>query len=565
MAGMKYAELEHRELHPPDTAVALSTRVQIAVVARLRYELFRNSLHTFQGNMELFSGAMIALFYAVGGLGAGFGLGTAAWYFTWQHREDSLALLLWPIFLFWQLFPIMAAAYAENLDATSLLRFPLTYRAYVLIRLAYGSLEPSTFMVMLWLLGILLGIGVAKPALLPWAAFVLLAFALTNILLTRMIFAWIECWLGQRRSREILAVLFFLGMISFQVIGPAVGRSPKPSHSGLKFFLVRVTTVQKVLPPGLAADAIRLGSRGHIPSAIGALGLCCVYGLMFFWVLHMRLCAQYRGENLSETVASRGQGEMQPQAKAGWPVCGLAAPVAANFEKELRYLSRSGPMLLTLIMPVFMLLVFRLGPAARYGFLMRTPALAFPVGAAYMLLMLTNLIYNSFGGEGTGIQFLFASPARFRQILLGKNLAHITIFLLEVVLVWAAGCLLYRPPTLEVTITTLSAVLFAAPLNVAAGNLLSIYSPKKIEYGTFGRQRASHTTVLASFAIQLSVFGLSALVLLLSRPYGDLWLAALVFLALAGPAFLAYFFVLNRVDKIALERRENLIAELGRA
>jgi ABC-2 type transport system permease protein len=564
MAGMKYAEVGHGELQPAETAVAASTRVQIAVVARLRYELFRNSLHTFHGNMELFSRVMIALFYAAGGLGAGFGLGTAAWYFTSQHREDSLAFLLWPIFLFWQLFPIMAAAYAENLDATSLLRFPLTYRAYVLIRLAYGSLEPSTFMVMLWLLGILVGIGFAKPALLPWAALVLLAFALTNILLTRMIFAWIECWLGQRRTREILAVLFFLLMLSFQVIGPAASRYEKPARPGFTFFVVRVAAVQKVLPPGLSADAIALGSRGHVPTAMGALGFCCFYGLMFFWILHVRLYAQYRGENLSETVASRGQGEMQPAAKAGWPVFGLAAPVAASFEKELRYLARSGPMLLTLIMPLFMLLVFRLGPAG-YGFLMRTPAFAFPVGAAYMLLMLTNLIYNSFGAEGAGIQFLFASPARFRQILLGKNLAYMTIFFLEVVLVWGAVCLLYRPPTFDMTLTTLSAVLFAAPVNVAAGNLLSIYSPKKIEYGTFGRQRASHTTVLASFVVQLSVFGLSALVLFRSCQYGDLWLATLVFLAFAGLAFLGYFLVLDRVDKIALERRENLISELGRA
>jgi ABC-2 type transport system permease protein len=562
---MKYAELEHNELHQAETAVALSTRVQIAVVARLRYELFRNSLHTFHGNMELFSRVIIALFYAAGGLGAGFGLGTAAWYFTSQPHEDSFAFLLWPIFLFWQLFPIMAAAYAENLDATSLLRFPLSYRAYVLIRLAYGSLEPFTFMVMLWLLGILVGIGFAKPALLPWAALVLLAFALTNILLTRMIFAWIECWLGQRRTREILAVLFFLVMISVQLIGPAAGRYEKPTRPRLVFFVVRVAAVQKVLPPGLAADAIALGSRGHIPSATAALGFCCLYGLLFFWVLHVRLYAQYRGENLSETVASRAQGEMQPAATAGWPVFGLAAPVAASFEKELRYLSRSGPMLLTLIMPVFMLLVFRLGPAGRYGFLMQTPAFAFPLGAAYMLLMLTNLIYNSFGGEGAGIQFLFASPARFRQILLGKNLAHMTIFFLEVVLVGVAVCLLYRPPTLAMTITTLSAVLFAAPVNMAAGNLLSIYSPKKIDYGTFGRQRASHTTVLASFAVQVSVFALSALVLFRSRQYGDLWLAALVFLGLAGLAFLGYFLVLDRVDKIAMERRENLISELGRA
>jgi hypothetical protein len=127
-----------------------------------------------------------------------------------------------------------------------------------------------------------------------------------------------------------------------------------------------------------------------------------------------------------------------------------------------------------------------------------------------------------------------------------------------------AVCLLYRPPALDMTITTISAVLFAAPVNLAMGNLLSIYSPKKIEYVTFGRQRASQTTVLASFAVQLSVLGLSALVLFLSNHDGGLWLATLVFLLLAGPAFLGYFLVLDRVDKLALKRREVLLSELGR-
>jgi ABC-2 type transport system permease protein len=560
---MKYTEAEHPELSHAETANPASTALQIAAVARFRYQLFRNSLRTLQGNVELLSRAIISLFYAIGGFGAGFGLAAAAWYFTSQHHEESLAFLLWPIFLFWQLFPIMSSAYAESLDSSTLLRFPLTYRGYAMIRVVDGSFEPSTLMVMLWLLGIMSGITYANPSLSPWAALVLLAFILTNVLLTRMVFAWIERWLAQRRTREILAVTFFLVIISVQLIGPLASGYHGRSSPGIVFLAARVAAVQKALPPGLAAESIATMSRGQITTAIEALGLCLVYAAAFFWVLHVRLSAQYRGENLSETLMSHARPDHA--ARAGWSVFGLAAPVAASFEKELRYLSRSGPMLLTLIMPVFMLLVFRVGPTGKYGFLARTPASAFPVGAAYMLLMLSNLIYNSFGGEGAGIQFLFASPARFRQIVLGKNLAHMTIFWLEVVIVWVTVCLLYRPPTLEMTIATISGVLFAAPVNLAAGNLLSIYSPKKIEYVTFGRQRASQTTVLASFAVQLSVLGLCALVLYLSRQHGGLWLAALVFLCLGTLAFVGYFLVLDRVDKLALDRREVLIGELGRA
>ena len=56
--------------------------------------------------------------------------------------------------------------------------------------------------------------------------------------------------------------------------------------------------------------------------------------------------------------------------------------------------------MLTLIMPIFVLIVFRLGGGSTMrhsSLLMRTPDMAFPVAAGYTLLLLTNLVYNNFG------------------------------------------------------------------------------------------------------------------------------------------------------------------------
>ncbi|HST09215.1 MAG TPA: hypothetical protein VLL05_02465, partial [Terriglobales bacterium] len=122
--------------------------------------------------------------------------------------------------------------------------------------------------------------------------------------------------------------------------------------------------------------------------------------------------------------------------------------------------------------------------------------------------------------------------------------------------------LLFRPPTGEMILITLSGLLFAAPVNLAAGNLLSLYSPKKTEFGTFGRQRASQTTVLASFAIQILVVGIAAVNLLAARHYRREWLAIAIFFALAALSFTTYGFVLSRVDRMAARRREVLTTEL---
>ena len=215
-----------------------------------------------------------------------------------------------------------------------------------------------------------------------------------------------------------------------------------------------------------------------------------------------------------------------------------------------------------------MLVIFRLGPLNamhRSNAFSRTPDMAFPGAAAYSLLVLTNLVFNSFGGDGGGIQFFYASPVRFRQIVLGKNLTHAGILILNAVFAWIAVTYLYGPPHLAVIVATLTGLLFAAPLNFTAGNLLSIYSPKKRDFATFGRQNVSQTTVLASFGTQIAIVGLGVGVFALARLYKNPWIAVLLFLLLSAVSIPVYIVMLHRLDGIALQRRETLLAELCRA
>jgi hypothetical protein len=194
----------------------------------------------------------------------------------------------------------------------------------------------------------------------------------------------------------------------------------------------------------------------------------------------------------------------------------------------------------------------------------RTPDLACPGAAAYSLLVLTNVVYNSFGGDSGGMQFFYASPVRFPQIILGKNLAHAGILVFNAILAWFAVSWLYGAPHVAVTAATFAGLVFAAPLNFTAGNLLSIYSPKKRDFSTFGRQNVSQTTVLASFGMQILLVGAGIGVFALSRLYGNLWIAVALFLILSAISIPLYLAVLRRLDNIALQRRETLLAELCR-
>src|ERR1017187_8436671 len=526
---------------------------QLTAIAELRWSMFVNGLRSKRGKMELASRIFIPLAFAVGGLG-GFTVATGlAWYFVSQNNAEYLAILLWPIFFFWQLFPVMSTAFTNNPDSAELLRFPLTYRSYFLIRLAYGFFDPASALGTVGLLGILLGVSIARPFLFPWALLVLLTFALFNLVLMQTVFAWLERWLAQRRTREIMGVLFILTMLSFQLIGPAIEHFGKGPHPELSQATQIAAQFQAVLPPGLAANAIAQTSHAQFLTGFTSLLFLSALTMAIGSLLHLRLRAQFRGENLSEAAARPTVAQVQG-LQVGWNIPGLSQSVAAVFEKEMRYLARSAPMLLTLIMPIFMLLIFRLGPLnpmRHAAGLSRTPDMAFPGAAAYAILVLTNLVFNSFGGDAAGIQFFYASPVTFRQIVLAKNLTHATILVFNTGFAWIAVSYLYGTPHLAVSIATAAGLLFAVPLNFAAGNLLSIYSPKKRDFAAFGRQATSQTTVLASFGVQIVIVGLGIAGFVIARLYHNLWIATLLFLVFAAIAIPIYVVILNRMDGIA--------------
>jgi ABC-2 type transport system permease protein len=540
----------------------------VGAVAWMRWRLFVNSLRTRRGKLELISRGVVWFAFAIVGFGVAAGMGTAAFFFVSQGRPVLLVMLLWPILFFWQVFPIMATAFTNNPDSTDLLRFPLNYGSYFLVRLAYGAADPATALGSLWSFGILVGVGFARPRLLPWALLVLLAFAAFNLGLMQMIFAWVERWLARRRAREIMGILFLLLLLSVQLIAPLSGyftHQPRPEVQRFAELFVRG---QRIFPPGLAARAIAQVAGSQFLAGFNSFALLCAFVLAVGACLHLRLRAQYRGESLSETSV-RPVLPKDRQLRLGWNLPGFSAPVAAVFEKEIRSLLRSGPMLLTLIMPIVMLIIFRFGPlnAVRESgtaFPGHTSGTAFPAAAGFALLTLTNLIYNNFGGDGNGVQFFYACPVRFRDIVLGKNVTHAAVLVLETAVTWAAVVSLFGKPTLSLTIATLIGLIFAAAVNFSVGNMLSIYSPKKFDYSTFGRQRASQITVLISMGVQVLVAATAGSAFWIARHYGGAQVANLILLGLAVIALCGYRTVLGRINRLAEEHQEALIAELCR-
>ena len=534
---------------------------QFRLIGWLRWRLLVNGLRTGRGKADLVAKIIAGVIIGTGALGLGPLLGFGSWYAISSGKRFILPGELWFVFLIWLLVPILISGFGAESDPASLLRFPLRYSTFVLLAFAHGILDPVAVAALYWLLAMLAGIAVASPSALLWAIPVLAAFALLNLLLNRTIFAWLSRWLAQRRTREIMGALLILLMFSFQLVWPLSARYGKRALP----LATRLASASRLLPPGMAASAITAGHASRAGSALADFaGLLACSGVLG-WLLSIRLRAEYRGENLSEARQETSAG--RSTVRAGWNVAGLSPTVAALFEKDLRYLIRNSTAYLTLLTPVFVVIVLSLGhggPHGRQLSFIRSSSVFFPLSVGYVMLTVVGLVYNSLGYDGSGLPMLLAAPIRFRDVLVAKNLLHTLVVVAEVLTVSVVGWFVVGPTPPLVLGLTLAGTLFVLLTNLAAGNLVSLYFPRKLNFGQMRRQQASGLAVAGSLGIQVLLAALTAGMYLLSRWTGHLAWCGVAFLVLAGAAWVAYRHMLGLASNIALKRREVLMAELSR-
>jgi ABC-2 type transport system permease protein len=149
-------------------------------------------------------------------------------------------------------------------------------------------------------------------------------------------------------------------------------------------------------------------------------------------------------------------------------------------------------------------------------------------------------------------------------VLLAKNLLHGLLFAMVAFLAGVLAALRLGEPDLALLATTAAWVLFALPMNLAAGNLLSLTMPYRVNLGRISRQRGSQASALVSMLIQAAVMGCGVAVLELCTYFDKRWLAAPCLLALAGVALVGWLQVLKYSDSLANRNRDNLIGTLAK-
>jgi len=538
---------------------------QVRLVAGLRWRILRNNLRKKNNQWDLIGIIIAGIFAALAVMGVSVGFGFGAYTLMSGGHEAWIALPFWGVFLFWQLFPVFTAGFGAGFEFRTLLRFPLSLRAFYIIGLAYGLADFAAIASICWLIAMILGATVANAVVLPAMLVISLLFVLMNITLERLIGSWLERILARRRSREIFFALFIGFIVSVQFINPILqryGHSARP-------WVGQVLPYLAIFPPSLASRAVIGASQNHFGDTLLGFAGISAYALLFSAFLWLRFAKQYRGEELSETAAP-SHSRVRPVARTAGQSDALrllTPQVAAVLRKEFRYLTRNSFSFFLLIMPPVFVLLFTTEFAGRHPTAAKHPVSTeffFPGMMAYLILILMAPAYNSFAYDGKAIQSYFTAPVSFREVFLGKNLLQVAMLAFELILSIVAFSYLVALPSWPVLLATIAAIVFFISGQLSIANWSSLCFPRKLNFGQMRGQRQSGMAVLISFATQILLGGICAPILFMSRWTGDRWLPAEVFAFLAAAAIAGYIASLDPLAALAEKKKESLIDALSR-
>lgn len=558
-----------------DVAQLPGVFAQLTLVAGLRWGLLKNSLQRKNNRWDLIGMVFAVVMSGMLVFGLCFAFYAGTYFSLTKGRPSWIALLFWALFLWWQVFPILATGFGTTFQFKNLLRFPLSLKAFYLLGLGYGFADFAAVSAMCWMAAMVVGTAVARISAVPTLLLACALFTPLNVTLERLLGSWLEKVLARRRSRELFLGFFVLSMVSLNFLSPLMQRYGHSAQPKIQQYVSYLWW----LPGSLAGDAVGGAATSDFRAVlVGFAGLLAWLAVLSA-LLWRRFKAQYLGEEFSDSVAPEKQkkksgvfvdesSKVNPVRAGSWGGLPFLSPqVAGVIAKEFHYVMRNGFSFVTFLLPPIMVVFFtfqftgKTSPLKEHAF---GPEMFFPAIMAYLILILLSPAYNSFSFEGKGIQSYFMAPIRFRDVLLGKNLFLVGLVTLELGV--SLAVLVYRVgwPTMPRFFATIGAAIFAVTGQLTIANWSSLSFPKKMEMGKMKGQRNSGVAVWTAFGVQILVGGIATAVLLAGRWLGNPWLSVEAFAGLTVATLAGYVASLESLDRLAERKKELLVETLCR-
>jgi hypothetical protein len=472
-----------------------------------------------------------------------------------NRKLNILEGMLWAVFLIWQLAPVLFEGYSPGLNFREVARYPVSMRLYFFLNAAYGIFDPAALTGLCWLFTIWLGIVYVRAEWALPAALAFVVFAAFNVVCNRIVIGLFERFQSTRKGRERMVALLLLlallpQMANFMANGWIDVKRFHPPAWAREVF----SGLLQVSPPGLVSQTVtQPGMEKLLPAAV-----LLAYLMLAAWLQVRNLRKVYQGEIYAETVVVKRDLKIKP----GWRLPLVDEAVSAIFEKEMRYLRQNSRLIVQLLYPLILFAFMSLGSSGR-----RLPFFSSGGGmlgpfAALMALSVSNLSYNTFGMDREGFGRWLLSPLSLRKVFIAKSLTQGAVM---------SGCFLLGA-TIIVTIRHVSWDMLAAVIagflcvliiQIGAGNVISVYWPRRIDLTQMSSRMTSNAAGFASLAVNLPLIAIIGGVVLAT------WLLHLTWLPLAaGVTGLAlsiflYSRLLNWAVRYANEHLEEIATQLG--
>ena len=312
---------------------------QMWLIGGLRWRILKNGLRRKHNFWDLIAMIWVAFLSGCIVIGVSGGFYAGGYAFVAKNDAQWFLLLFWLIFLWWQIFPLFVAGFGSTFEFSTLLRFPMSRRAFYLLGLGYGFSDFAAISSTCWIIAMVAGAATARWNIVPALIAASALFVLLNVTLERLIGSWVEKILAKRRSREIFLGVFILGMVSLNFLNPALHQMGPQTKQVLLQYLPYLSW----FPGSLAGNSIGAALAADSRSALRGIGGLLAWLAGLSALLWQRFSTQYSGEEISDSAAPAVRSKRERKLELGAETIGWLAPqVTAVVVKEFRYLTRNG-------------------------------------------------------------------------------------------------------------------------------------------------------------------------------------------------------------------------------
>ncbi len=377
----------------------------------------------------------------------------------------GLPPVLFLVFLYWQVVPLLMAATGASLDLRKLQAYPIPFAQLfsieVLLRVTAG------IEMLLVLTGIAIGM-LLNPLIPWWATLALLPYVAFNLFLSVGLRDLLVRILARKRVREIV---FFLVILVAALPQLLLSRAGPQTEARLRALVTNGNI------PGTPwnATAMLMNGENVLFSAVLVLGWMVGAAAFGRWQFSRTLRFDMDAARSGDVRATSRLGLLEGFYRL--PSMLFRDPLGALVEKELRFLARSPRFRLVFLMGfTFGLVIWLPMAAGRPGMSQSLIGSNYlTVVSVYSLLLLSEVCFwNSFGFDRSAAQFYFLAPVPFSRVLMGKNLSAMMFIALEIISVTAVCAVLGMPIDAHKLAEAYSVAAVISVFLLGAGNMMSV-------------------------------------------------------------------------------------------